>query len=175
LKREDIDPIENKQAGEIKTRITSLIQKNNLHFCLECGKCSAVCPMLEFYGSYVYDRSPRAVVERLSFDPERFDDEALWYCLACQECTFFCPSGVDFQDFTIALRALLLRQGFKKYALFCPICGTYIMPKKEFENFQKTMNDEKIGELLSVCPRCKTTGYVEILHRVAPIQKRPKR
>jgi Fe-S oxidoreductase len=123
--------------------------------------------MLDFYGEYVYDRSPRGVVERLCLDPEKIDDEALWYCLACKECTFFCPCGINFQGFMMELRELLLQRGYDKHALFCPVCGRYIMPKKEFEHLQKGERAETIGELLSVCERCKKNNYVDILYKVS--------
>ena len=164
------------QPADLKIEIKHNIAKNNLNFCLECGKCSAVCPMLDFYGEYEYQRSPRGVVERLSLAPEDIEEEeALWYCLTCQECTFFCPSGVDFQSFMMELRELLLERGHKKYAIFCHVCGEYLMPKKEFEYLQKDPDKGKnLGDLLAVCPRCKKTGYAEALHRVAPVYKRIK-
>ena len=164
------------QTLDIKIEIKQCTSKNNLNLCLECGKCSAVCPMLDFYGEYEYRRSPRGVVERLSLAPEDIEEEeALWYCLTCQECTFFCPSGVDFQSFMMELRELLLERGHKKYAVFCHVCGEYLMPKKEFEYLQKDPDKGKhLGELLAVCPRCKKTGYAEVLHRVAPLYKRIK-
>jgi len=164
-----------KPTTDVKTEIGQLVKKNNLILCLECGKCSAVCPMLEFYGEYSYDRSPRGVVERLLLEPEKIDDEALWYCLACQECTFSCPSGVDFQNFMIELREYLIEHGYKKYALFCPLCGGYLMPKKEFEYFQKNPDTGKVSELLTICPRCKKTNYVDTLYRLAPLQKSLKK
>ena len=151
----------------LREEIEQLKEDNNLNFCLECGKCSAVCPMLDFYGAYVYDYSPRGVVERLSLDPERIDDDALWYCLTCQECTFFCPSGINFQAFMTELRELLIENGYKKYAVFCPVCGSYLMPKKEFEYLQKGPEGKKTGELLSVCSRCKKKSYVDTLYRTA--------
>ena len=96
-----------------------MIRANNLNLCLECGKCSSVCPMLVLYGNYNYDRSPRGVVERMSLnDPGTLDDETFWYCLTCQECSFYCPSGVDFQNFMMALREILIAQGLKKFAVF---------------------------------------------------------
>ena len=96
------------QTLDIKIEIKQCTSKNNLNLCLECGKCSAVCPMLDFYGEYEYRRSPRGVVERLSLAPEDIEEEeALWYCLTCQECTFFCPSGVEFQTFMMELRELI--------------------------------------------------------------------
>ena len=158
---------------DIKAELGRFIRENNLIFCLECGKCTAVCPMLDFYGEYVYDRSPRGVVERISLNPEKIEhEEALWYCLTCKECTFFCPSGINFQDFMIQLRELLLKLGHKKYAAFCPVCGSYMMPKREIEYLQKNSNGKKLGELLAVCPRCKKKNYAETLHRLAPVHKR---
>ncbi len=152
----------------MKTRIEQFVRENNLNYCVECGKCSAVCPMLDFYGEYVYERSPRGVVERVSLTPDEIEDEeGLWYCLACQECSFCCPSGVNFEGFMTELRDLLLQHGHKKYAVFCQVCGGYLMPKKAFENFQKILEGGKTGELLSVCPQCKKNHHVEILHRLA--------
>ncbi len=160
----------------MKARIAELIQRHHLQRCLECGKCSAVCPMLDFYGAYAYDRSPRGVVERLSLDPGNLaHEEALWYCLTCRECTFFCPSGIHFQDFMMALRDLLIQNGHREYAVFCEVCGGYLMPKKELEYLQKGKGEAVLGPLLTVCPQCKKRNYAATLHRVAPIRKHSKR
>jgi len=164
------------QPTDMKTEVRKSVQKNHLNVCLECGKCSAVCPMLDFYVLYVFRRSPRGVVERLSLAPDGIEhEEALWYCLTCQECTFFCPSGVNFQAFMIELRELLLQRGHKEHAVFCDVCGSYLMPKKEFEYLLKDPDKGKhLGGLLAVCPRCKKAGYAGVLRRVASMPKRIK-
>ena len=154
-------------ASDLKRAIEQLIWEKNLNLCLECGKCSGICPMKDIYEGYVYQRSPRGVVERLLAHPENIFDESLWYCLTCLQCTEVCPSTIDFQGFMTELRDLLLQHGHSDYALFCPICGSYIMPKKEFEYLQKGEGGEKIGELLSVCDRCKKNHYVDIVYRVS--------
>jgi Fe-S oxidoreductase len=129
--------------------------------------------MLDLYGEYVYERSPRGVVERLTLDPGDIErEEAFWYCLTCQECTFFCPVGINFQRFMMELRELLLDSGQTDFALFCTVCGIYLMPKKEFEALQKGDSHGSLGELLSVCPRCKKSRVAQVLHRVAPRDKR---
>jgi Fe-S oxidoreductase len=130
--------------------------------------------MLDFYGEFVYNRSPRAVVDRLLFDPEDIYDESLWYCLTCQKCTAFCPSGIDIQGFMAGLRELLLQHGHNKHALFCLKCGSYIMPKKEFEYLTKGSEGEKLRDLLSICERCKQSDYLDILYRAADWPKRIK-
>ncbi len=131
--------------------------------------------MLDFYGEYAYDRSPRGVVEHLILEPEKTDDEAFWYCLSCKQCTFFCPSGVNFQDFITDLREILLSHGYNQHALFCLVCGAYLMPKKEFEYLIKDTEGKNVRELLSLCLKCKTDNYRATLYRTASWPKASKK
>lgn len=147
--------------------IAKFKKDHRLNLCLECGKCSAVCPMVDLYGRYDYARSSRAVVERILFRPDRIGDEAFWFCLACEECTFYCPSGVLFQSFMTALRGYMLAQGHRRYAAICPDCGEYLMPKNELEYLAKLGNRKEIKALLSTCPRCKQKKYMQTLRRMA--------
>ena len=154
-------------TDDLKAEVEKLLSANNLSFCFECGKCTAVCPMLDFYGEYDYARSPRGIVETLSLDPEKTDDEAIWYCLTCQACTFYCPCGVDFLSFMTDLRERLLEHGFKRHAFFCSACGNYFMPKKEMEHIREILNGKKSCEYLYMCPQCRKKDYAETLHRLA--------
>jgi heterodisulfide reductase subunit C len=151
-----------------KNDLQILMDKNAIHMCLECGKCSAVCPMVNFYGEYVYKRCTRAVVERLCFEPGGLDDEALWYCWACKECSFFCPSGVDFQNFMIGLRELLVSRGNREYAHFCSTCGAFLMPKRQLHVLKSTLNGNGTADLLDECPNCKRGRCAEVMFRVSP-------
>lgn len=159
---------EKEKHGDLRQEIQDLVEANNLNMCLECGKCSAVCPMVAFYGEYVYNRCARSVVERLTLSDDGFDDEALWYCLACQECTFFCPSGVDFQSFMSGLRERLIAHGYKEYAHFCKTCGSYLMPKRQRDNLETAFNGNGTRELLYECPVCKKNRHADILFKLAP-------
>ncbi len=161
-----------KSVPNLKMAIEQLVAQKKLNLCLECGKCSGICPMKDIYEGYVYQRSPRGVVERLLSHPENIYDESLWYCLTCLKCSELCPSKIDFQGFMMELRELLLEHGHQKFALFCLTCGGYIMPKKEFEYLQKGERGEKMGELLSVCERCKKSHYVHTVYRVSAWPKR---
>ena len=156
-----------RSASDLKKEIQGLMGKHHLNLCLECGKCSAVCPMVNFYGEFVHTRCTRSVVERLCFDPESIADEALWYCWACMECTFYCPSGVDFQNFMIGFRQLLVSHGHSEYAHFCKACGTYLMPKKQLEYLEATFGDTNGNqELLYECPNCKKGRVADSMARV---------
>jgi len=155
------------ESPDLQSEIRALMEVNRLNFCLECGKCSAVCPMVEFYGEYVHNRCARSVVERLCFDPRGIDDEALWYCWACKECTFFCPSGVDFQNFMTEFRELLVTHGYTEHAHFCSVCGSYMMPKKQLAYLEATMHLNGNGDLLFECPNCKKGRYLTALFKIA--------
>lgn len=155
------------EAPDLKNQIRALMEANRLNFCLECGKCSAVCPMINFYGEYVYNRCAISIVEKLCFDPEGIDDEALWYCWACKECTFFCPSGVDFQNFMIDFRNLLVSNGYREHAHFCAVCGAYMMPKKQLGYLEQNANLEGNGELLLECEKCKRAKYMSVMHKLS--------
>jgi Fe-S oxidoreductase len=79
--------------------LKQIIQSNRVWLCLDCGKCSSVCPITR----HVVDRytSPRLLVETATGLGEDavFDDPLLWSCLTCNRCTEICPSLVSFSDF----------------------------------------------------------------------------
>jgi heterodisulfide reductase subunit D len=79
------------------------LSTTNAFRCLECGKCTAVCPISRFNGSY----SPRRIVGRLiTADPANVAmDPAVWTCLTCGLCNERCPSDVKYGDLTKDLRA----------------------------------------------------------------------
>jgi hypothetical protein len=68
----------------------------------------------------------------------------------------------------MALRDYLIQHGIKEFAVFCPQCGVYLMPKKEFEHLVKDSGHIKTEDLLAVCSRCKQKHYTETLRRMAP-------
>lgn len=84
--------------------IKQIIKNTKAYYCLECGKCTAVCPISR--REYAY--SPRFTVERALWGEgdELLADVLLWSCLACQQCSTRCPSGVHYVEFIRDLRAL---------------------------------------------------------------------
>ena len=83
-----------------------IVQKNRAWLCLDCGKCSSVCPItIHMVDDY---SSPRLLVETaLSVGEEpTLDDTLLWSCLSCERCTEICPSMVEFSKFVQETRQL---------------------------------------------------------------------
>ncbi len=89
--------------------LAQAIQTTKAYYCLECGKCSAVCPLARFDG----DLLPRRLVEEAitaGFDAA-LAQRLLWACLTCKRCTEICPSDVDFIGFVRELRVLARGRG----------------------------------------------------------------
>jgi Fe-S oxidoreductase len=76
-----------------------IIQTNRAWLCLDCGKCSSVCPItIHLVDGYT---SPRLLVETAvsSGEDPVLENPLLWSCLTCQRCSEICPSLVDFSSF----------------------------------------------------------------------------
>ncbi|MBN2186465.1 MAG: (Fe-S)-binding protein [Dehalococcoidia bacterium] len=89
--------------------LDDIIQETKTYNCLECGKCTSVCPVARHDPSY----SPRAIIEDalLGFEDELVFNQKLFSCLTCYTCQQLCPSGVDFPVFTQKARAIAQNNG----------------------------------------------------------------
>ncbi len=89
--------------------LVSLIARTGAVACLECGKCTAVCPVAREDAGF----SPRRLVEEVV--QGRWEavlvGGALWSCLTCRACHERCPMGVDYIGFVRGLRALARGRG----------------------------------------------------------------
>jgi Fe-S oxidoreductase len=66
--------------------------------CLECGKCSAVCPLTRENPGF----SPRRIV--LSANRQQSPGKAIWACLTCLRCDSVCPLDIHYADLLRELR-----------------------------------------------------------------------
>lgn len=92
-------------------RFKEVIEANRAWLCLDCGKCSSVCPItLHLVEGYT---SPRLLVETAVGCGENtaLEDPLLWSCLTCQRCSEICPSEVDFSSFVQGARQLAFDRG----------------------------------------------------------------
>jgi len=84
--------------------LKEIIQSNRVWLCLDCGKCSSVCPITRhIVEPYT---SPRLLVEMAinSGEDAILNNPLLWSCLTCNYCTEICPSQVSFSDFIQNIR-----------------------------------------------------------------------
>jgi len=83
--------------------LEDIIQETKTYYCLECGKCSSVCPISKYNSAY----SPRVMVENalLGLEDDLTYDRELFSCLTCYNCSLKCPADVDYPLFMQKARA----------------------------------------------------------------------
>jgi len=90
-------------------QVLDKLKQNRAFLCLECGKCTAVCPISAYNHSY----SPRRLLaEGLFYEgKDLVSDNLLWSCLTCQLCSQRCPVDVKYSDYMRDMRAEAVKQG----------------------------------------------------------------
>ena len=73
----------------------------NLARCIQCGTCSATCPM-----SIYMDHTPRRIIAmtRAGFEHEVLSSNTIWLCASCYACTVQCPKDIKITDVMYALK-----------------------------------------------------------------------
>jgi len=91
--------------------LLQLLKDTRAYYCLECGKCTAACPVARKDAHF----SPRTLVEKVieGQGKDALMEDQVWDCLTCRRCSEICPSNVRYSEFTRGLRALA-RQGGRR-------------------------------------------------------------
>ncbi|MBC7263737.1 MAG: (Fe-S)-binding protein [Chloroflexi bacterium] len=89
--------------------VQRIVRAYKAYLCLECGKCTSVCPVAWLDSGF----SPRLTVERvlLGQGDEVVAGDAIWACLTCGLCSHRCPSDVGYVDFIRELRVGAREEG----------------------------------------------------------------
>ena len=82
------------------------ISGENIYKCMQCGTCSAVCPMVESMGF-----TTRQGIHLLQFGrtAEVLQARIGEFCASCHTCVVRCPRGIDVPRVFEAVRLLALR------------------------------------------------------------------
>ncbi|MBM4463377.1 MAG: (Fe-S)-binding protein [Chloroflexi bacterium] len=85
------------------------VKETKAYYCLECGKCSGLCPVSRYNPAY----SPRVMVEDalLGLEDDLVHNRQLFSCLTCYACSPKCPADVDYPLFMQKSRALAAKDG----------------------------------------------------------------
>lgn len=82
-------------------------RKIEVQACYQCGRCSAGCPIGDFFDLKVMEVVRLAAygqVERL------LQSHTVWLCAGCETCATRCPNGIEIAALMDVLRELALRR-----------------------------------------------------------------
>jgi Fe-S oxidoreductase/coenzyme F420-reducing hydrogenase delta subunit len=82
--------------------VKQLIEDTGAFDCVECGKCTTVCPIAKFDPSFaprtIVLRSMEGIVDNIA------NDKDIWTCITCEQCNSMCPYKVDYSGFIRGMR-----------------------------------------------------------------------
>jgi heterodisulfide reductase subunit D len=87
----------------VNKEVKHLVEDTKAYKCVECGKCTVVCPIPKFEPEFPM---PRIVVLRSieGMTDHLADDQDIWTCTTCGLCNSLCPFDVDYCGFIQGLR-----------------------------------------------------------------------
>lgn len=90
----------------------------NLRSCIQCGTCSATCPM-----SVYMDYTPRRLVAmtRAGFKDEVLRSFTIWLCASCYSCTVECPKEIKITELMYAFKQDAIDEGIYPKRLATPV------------------------------------------------------
>ena len=125
--------------------------------CIQCGLCSASCPL-----SIYMDYTPRRIMAmtREGFKEEVLQSKTIWLCASCYACTVFCPQQVEITHIMYHLKQMAIRE--RRYPRNFPIpvlareFSTWVRNHgraSEFWVVFRTWRKIAIGRLLRMIPQ----------------------
>jgi len=100
----------------MNSELREKVKRTNAYACLECGKCTSICPVSLFRRNSTTDKqySPRILLTKAIRQKYEslFYDYDLWSCLTCKKCDEYCPSGIHYIELMQFLREGASRSGF---------------------------------------------------------------
>jgi heterodisulfide reductase subunit C len=99
-------PINTQNVSIVSIGKINKLSGENVKLCMQCGTCTAACPMAE-----EMDFFPRKVMHLSQFGMLNLmeDINTYWKCASCHSCSVRCPRGIDIAKVMEALRQLVLR------------------------------------------------------------------
>jgi coenzyme F420 hydrogenase subunit beta len=102
-------------ASKETTMAERLIAETHAYYCLECGKCSARCPIARVDRNFSPVLNVARALRGMVGEIKRAG--GIWACMACELCSSACPSDVNYPRFILGLRAEALKSGTEKIHL----------------------------------------------------------
>jgi heterodisulfide reductase subunit D len=142
---------------EVNEEIKYLINETKAYKCVECGKCTVVCPIPKFEPEFAM---PRIVVLRSleGLTEHLVDDKDIWTCTTCGLCDSLCPFKVDYCGFIQGLRVQARALGHQ------PVCSHRGLIHSSMRIMAKT--DLKQNRLQWIPPDCRVSETSKVFYFV---------
>ena len=100
---------ESELSKGFKDVIARLTHGEQIYSCIQCGTCSAICPV-----SHFMDYTPRKIIQmiREGFRDDVLKSSTVWLCASCYACTVECPKGIKITDVMYALKREAISGGY---------------------------------------------------------------
>jgi heterodisulfide reductase subunit D len=135
--------------------LQSVISDTKVRLCLDCGKCTVVCPVARYDAEF----NPRRIVQEVLRQNGRGPiDETIWACLSCNMCMERCNYNVKFTDFIRSLRYKALEEGTEiQYSHGgAPQTTMHIMARRDTR--QSRLN--WLPEDIEIAKQCDTAFFI---------------
>ena len=88
--------------------VVGQIGGENLRHCIQCGICSAACPLALYM-----DYTPRRIINlaREGFKKEVLSSFTIWLCSSCYACRTECPKEIHITDIMYLLKRKAIEEG----------------------------------------------------------------
>lgn len=133
--------------------LKATVKNTRALLCLECGKCTSVCPVSVFNKGF----SPRVMVTRTvrhSTD-DVITNKNIWSCLTCGMCELRCPADIRYVDLTQETRQIAQQLGEDAICShggaaqsFMRIMATQGLEQKRMDWIDKDLKIVQTGEVL---------------------------
>ena len=135
--------------------LQSVISDTKVRLCLDCGKCTVVCPVARYDPEF----NPRRIVqEALKQNGRSPVGRTIWSCISCNMCMERCNYNVKFTDFIRSLRYKALEEGTEiEYSHGgAPQTTMHIMARRDTR--QRRLN--WLPEDIEIAKQCDTAFFV---------------
>ena len=135
--------------------LQSVISDTKVRLCLDCGKCTVVCPVARYDPEF----NPRRIVqEALKQNGRSPVGRTIWSCISCNMCMERCNYNVKFTDFIRSLRYKALEEGTEiEYSHGgAPQTTMHIMARRDTR--QSRLN--WLPEDIEIAKQCDTAFFV---------------
>ena len=135
--------------------LQSVISDTKVRLCLDCGKCTVVCPVARYDPEF----NPRRIVqEALKQNGHSPLGRTIWSCISCNMCMERCNYNVKFTDFIRSLRYKALEEGTEiEYSHGgAPQATMHIMARRDTR--QSRLN--WLPEDIEIAKQCDTAFFV---------------